>query len=313
MMDVLLDVVSMIINALIVLLLAPLLEGIVRKVVARIQGRRGPPVTQPYRDLAKLFTRIYQTRPDVSCPQLYDLAPVAVFACVITTAALVPTIVSRPLTLADIIVVFYLMALARFIMSIASFNTSNPFAVVGMAREHILTLGVEPVALTAAVIAALIASSNSIAGIAMDIPAGLLAGHWAYIPALAAFISAILADLALPPFDVAEAEQEISEALLSEYGGPHLALLKLAIACKRLTMVNLLFALFLPYGIAYDFSFSALLTSVPLYILKVLVTALLLAVLVAGSARMRVHDVFNYLFYAFSLSIVAGITYIVMG
>ena len=38
-----------------VLLLAPLLTGLVRKVKARLQRRRGPSLLQPYRDLRRLL------------------------------------------------------------------------------------------------------------------------------------------------------------------------------------------------------------------------------------------------------------------
>ena len=42
---------------LLVLLLAPLLTGFVRKVKARLLRRQGPPIIQPYRDLARLLQK----------------------------------------------------------------------------------------------------------------------------------------------------------------------------------------------------------------------------------------------------------------
>ena len=42
---------------LLVLLLAPLLTGFVRTVKARLLLRRGPPLIQPYRDLARLMRK----------------------------------------------------------------------------------------------------------------------------------------------------------------------------------------------------------------------------------------------------------------
>lgn len=307
------DIVFMIVNVVLVVLLAPLFEGIVRKVVARLQGRYGPPIMQPYRDLVKLFSRTYLTRPWTPSEKLYELAPLITFAITVTVAALVPTLIARPITLADLILVFYLMGLARFILSIAAFNVANPFAVVGTAREHLLALGVEPAALLAAIIVALITSSSSVSGIAATLTTAIITGyHWSYIPALLGFAAALLADLALPPFDVAEAEQEISEGLLAEYGGPLLGLLKLAINCKRLVLLNLLFALFLPFGMVLHPPYTAvdIVVAAVSYVVKVVVVALIMSLLVVGAARLKIHDVVNYLLYSLVFSTVAGIMFI---
>ena len=54
-MALILDLVVQGLQMLLVLLLAPLLTGFVRKVKARLLLRRGPPLIQPYRDLARLM------------------------------------------------------------------------------------------------------------------------------------------------------------------------------------------------------------------------------------------------------------------
>ena len=52
-----LGVALQVIQLALVLALAPALTGFVRKVRARLLGRRGPPFVQPYRDLAKLLRK----------------------------------------------------------------------------------------------------------------------------------------------------------------------------------------------------------------------------------------------------------------
>ncbi len=307
------DVVGFAVNITVVVLLAPLTEGVVRKVVARIQGRIGPPVLQAYRDIIKLFSRTYQTKPEATWDRLYDLAPVLALSCIISSAALVPTIVAKPLTLGDLILVFYMAGMARFILSIASFNVGNPFAVVGAARENILTFCIEPIALTSAALMCIMSSSSSVAGVSVSIPHLLLKWRWAYIPALLSFATAILADTALPPFDLAEAEQEISEALLSEYGGPLLALLKLTISCRRLLLLNLLFSLFIPYGMAGGFAQARILSSLLIYLAKVFTLTIILSLTIACASRMKIHSVASYLLYSFMFLIVACVTYAVAG
>ena len=46
---------AQLLHAALVVALAPLLVGFVRRVKARLMGRRGPPVMQPWRDILKLF------------------------------------------------------------------------------------------------------------------------------------------------------------------------------------------------------------------------------------------------------------------
>ena len=70
-----------------VLFASPLLEGVMRKVKAIVHSRKGPPVMQPYLDLAKLLVK----EDVVSAPGLVArFAPPAAFACVLAAAFFVP-------------------------------------------------------------------------------------------------------------------------------------------------------------------------------------------------------------------------------
>jgi formate hydrogenlyase subunit 4 len=74
--------------------LAPLLPGIVQHTKARLQGRRGPSPVQPYRELARLWTR---TCIDVDGTTLvYRLAPPVVAAALVAAVALVPVAADTP-------------------------------------------------------------------------------------------------------------------------------------------------------------------------------------------------------------------------
>ena len=77
-----------------VLLLAPLLTGLVRKVKARLQRRRGPPLIQPYRDLRRLLGKEVVLADNASW--LFRVAPYMIFAVTWVAAALVPTFAHRP-------------------------------------------------------------------------------------------------------------------------------------------------------------------------------------------------------------------------
>ncbi len=65
------------VQALLALLLAPGLIGLVRWMKARLQNRRGAPLWQPYRELAKLFQKEVVVSQNASW--LFRAAPFVVF------------------------------------------------------------------------------------------------------------------------------------------------------------------------------------------------------------------------------------------
>jgi formate hydrogenlyase subunit 4 len=77
---------------LLVLLLAPLLTGLVRKVKARMLRRQGPPLIQPYRDLARLMRKEVVLADNASW--LFRAIPYLIFAATWVAASLVPTFAS---------------------------------------------------------------------------------------------------------------------------------------------------------------------------------------------------------------------------
>jgi len=72
-----------------VLLLAPLLTGLVRKLKARLQRRRGAPVWQPYLDLRRLLAKEVVLADNASW--LFRVVPYLIFALTWVAASLVPT------------------------------------------------------------------------------------------------------------------------------------------------------------------------------------------------------------------------------
>jgi protein SCO1 len=80
-----------------VALAAPGVSGVIAKVEARLQGRRGPRIRQPYYDLAKLF------RKEALAPEgaswFFLAAPIIAVACYLTIPLLIPVLTSYPLPL----------------------------------------------------------------------------------------------------------------------------------------------------------------------------------------------------------------------
>src|SRR6188768_2848903 len=97
--------VLIVMQTVVLLAAAPLIVGLIRKVKAHLQCRRGASVFQPYADLAKLF----QKQPVVSTTTswIFTATPYILFASTVTAGLLVPIFVSQmPLNFAGNIIAF---------------------------------------------------------------------------------------------------------------------------------------------------------------------------------------------------------------
>jgi formate hydrogenlyase subunit 4 len=309
----LIDIAVMVINSALIVLLAPLVDGIIKTFVARFQSRIGSPVTQTYRDLLKLLSKQSETVPDTPFPQLYHAVPLVLFATAILVASLVPTFLNKPLGVADIIVIFYVLAIARFVTSIGAFNTVNPYAVLGAERENFIALMIEPTAILSFSIIALITGSTMVPHIIGSIfPDGIVA-HPALYMAILAVVSVLVVEMCVVPFDLAEAEQEIYEGLMAEYSGKKFALMKWFVLVKRMIMLTLVVNLLIPFGVATNLNPSALLLGILSYLAKIFVAGVVLALIAAGNARFKIFTLARTLQLSFGLSILALAVYVLGG
>src|ERR1700685_99951 len=103
-----------------ILVLAPLLTGLVRKVKARLQRRRGPSLIQPYRDLKRLLGQEVVLAEKASW--LFRVQPYVIFAVTWVAAALVPTFATGLLFSwsGDLIAITALLGSARFVQALAA-------------------------------------------------------------------------------------------------------------------------------------------------------------------------------------------------
>src|SRR5512141_3114322 len=126
--------------------LGPLVTGVVQKLKARLQCRRGATVWQPYRDLSKLL-RKGTVESDTASP-FFRAVPVLVLAATVTTAAMLPVLWAPAgvgtLPLGDAILLVALLALARFLLAIGALDAGGAFGGMGASREMTVGALVEP-------------------------------------------------------------------------------------------------------------------------------------------------------------------------
>lgn len=226
-------------QTLLIIAFAPLLQGAMKQLRARLQQRPGPAVIQPYRDLAKLW------RKEALLPQGASLlavaAPGVALGVACTFAAALPLISARP-SVVDVVALGFLLALGRFVLTLAALDTRSAFA--GMAASREVTFGslVEPTLLVALLGGAALGYGTGLDAL-LRVPFGL-AGMLAF----AALFIALLAETARVPIDNQETHYELTmihEGLLLEYAGWQLGLLQLAAYVKQLSWL-LLATLLLP-------------------------------------------------------------------
>ena len=258
-----------------------------RKVTARVQMRVGPPLLQPFYDIGKLFVketcvpRGGETWLFLAAP-LTGLAAVALASTILWRACLDPA----STFVGDLVVVIYLLTLPAVSVVLGAFASRNPLASLGGSREMKLLLAYELPFILAACVPILKASSLRLgtiitAGPAVHAPSGLLA--------LGVAILCMQAKLTLVPFDMPEAETELSGGAYIEYSGPPLAMFKLTRAMMLFTMPVFLVAL---YGGGVP------LTSGPLPLLAGLlkvVGLVVLMILIRNTApRLRIDQVLRF-------------------
>jgi formate hydrogenlyase subunit 4 len=226
-------------------LFAPLLPGIINKVKAWVAGRRGPPVLQLYYDLARLWQKgvVLST---LASPG-FVFGPAIAWVAVAGATLLLPVGPAGGLVSfrGDMLVLIYLLALARFGTAWAAMETGSAFEGMGAAREVSYAVLAE-----AAIIAALLTlcvQSRSTSLTSMLSPA---AGAGAVLLAAGLF-TVLLAENCRVPFDDPNTHLELTmvhEVMVLDHSGPPLAVILHGASLKLLLFALLLTEAVLPVG-----------------------------------------------------------------
>ncbi len=120
-----------------VLCCAPLLRGIINRLKAIVQSRRGPSIWQPYRDLWKLLRKGRVVSEHASW--VFHVAPIFSFITPLIVAMLIPVLTAYPLPYAfigDMLAGGFILSLGGFFTSLAAMDTASPFGGMGSSRAR---------------------------------------------------------------------------------------------------------------------------------------------------------------------------------
>jgi len=213
---------------------------IARKLSARLQGRKGPPLYQPFFDFVKLLGKETVVPRGVNAPLFYAL-PFLSLAATVFGLVIVPVpghaVTSFP---GDIILLLYLLEVPVICDVMAGYVSQSIYGQVSAMREAVLSLAYNLPLLAAVIAMAQYAGSFRIDSL-QAAPFGLVTGL-----AAIAFLVAIPARLKSNPFSIPNAEQEIVAGAHVEYNSAPLAIFELSHALEVVLLFDAFFVLFVP-------------------------------------------------------------------
>ena len=196
-----------------------LLAGLDRIISARMQGRVGPPLLQPYYDVRKLIAK-----DDVSVNGVDGMY---------MTCALVFTAFAGGIFFAgdNLLLCAFVLAMAALFLIMASFSSRSPFAELGAGRECIQVMAYEPMVILMAVCFFMAAGTFMVIDICtLNVP--IISTT---IPAFIGFIFILTIKLRKSPFDISmthHAHTEIVRGIATEMSGKTMAKFEIMHWCE---------------------------------------------------------------------------------
>jgi ech hydrogenase subunit B len=216
-------------------LIAPFIGGILagldRKLTARMQGRVGPPIRQPFFDVFKLFQK--------------ERIVVNKFQNVTIVLFFVFTIFSGALFFAgtDILLTIFSLALAGTFFIMGGFCVGSPFSHLGAERELIQMMAYEPMVILTAVGMYMGTGSFKVSDIALYPAPLILALPGVFV----GFLYILTIKFRKSPFDLSmshHAHQELVRGPITEFSGPALAFIEISHWYENVLLLGMVYLFF---------------------------------------------------------------------
>jgi formate hydrogenlyase subunit 4 len=289
-------------NILMALLLAPFCQGLMRKVTAMIQSRKGPPIWQPYYDLLKLLGK--EDIESGGSPSMQRLAVYMSLATVLAITCLIPMGFFAPMNgQGDVILLIYLLTLSGICTLFGGLAAGSTYSLIGISRQMMIMITLEPLFVAAIIIGAIHAQSfrlNTVLDGSVYMNQGF---PWSGLIMLAVMLLSFQAFVERVPFDISEAETELMEGPLMEYSGPKLAIFKYASMVKLIVYSALLVNIFIPWHGEIAAPLQWL-----MFWAKILVLVLLVTIVAATHARYRIDQAIRF----FALLLIAALAALIL-
>lgn len=226
---------TMIVSVILYIVFAPaaggLLAGIDRKISARMQRRVGPPVLQPFYDVAKLIRKEAVTVNRVQDFYVLGFLIFIIAAGVFFFAG------------SDLLLVIFTLTLAGVFLVVAAYSSNSPYAEIGAERELLQMMAYEPMILLTATGFYLACGSFNVA----DIIGGKLPPVFLIPGMFIGYVYILTIKFRKSPFDLSmshHAHQELVRGLTTEFSGRTLALIEIGHWYENIFLLGFVYLFF---------------------------------------------------------------------
>jgi formate hydrogenlyase subunit 4/hydrogenase-4 membrane subunit HyfE len=310
------DWVVQVLQVVTILALAPLVSGIIARVEAIVQQRRGPRVLQPYYDIAKLLRK--ETVLPEPAGLVFRAAPYVSFAALATVPLLIPALTTFPLPLgymADFFGVGLILALASFSVSVAAVDSGSPYAQLGSSRLRSFGAFNEPTVIFVTFVLALTTHTDLPYAFGATLrSATIQVVRPSHLLMVAAFFMLVLTETGRIPVENHGSTLEfgqIEEARVVEHSGPGLAFLRWGSSVKQLLLFTIFMnVLVVPWGMSSSGSLGSVLVAIGLLFAKALVVGAVVVVIESSFAKLRLYKIPEFTVISFLLAVLAVVIYL---
>ncbi|WP_018962516.1 respiratory chain complex I subunit 1 family protein [Coprothermobacter platensis] len=213
------NVLNIVFRLLLALVVFPIIGGLIvgldRKLTARLQGRYGPPILQPFYDVLKLFSKQRIIVNEFQVISVFIYLASSVLSLVLFTFQ------------SDLLMIIFVMSIGAVFLVVGALSVKSAYSQVGAQRELMQMLSYEPLLILIIVGMYLMRGSFNIAVI-MSQGRPLIEE----LPLLFLVMVIVLGiKMRKSPFDLSASEhahQELVRGLLTDYSGLYLGLIDIA-------------------------------------------------------------------------------------
>ncbi len=261
-----------------------LFDWLDRRILARLQGRVGPPWYQPVADFIKLLAK-EDVLPAGANARVAAFLPMLSLAAVLTAALYVPIAGHSVVAFeGDLVVVLFLLSIPALAYFLAGWVSVGVYSILGGNRSLLQYFSYEVPFLMALSGPAILAGSWSIRGIALQQAATGWNAAMQPLGFLLALVG-LIGKLKRDPLDIPKAKSEVIAGSLTEFSGRKLALWHLTMDIQTVVGILLLVNTFLGSPDLWGAFPTA-----PIFALKALAILVLLSTISALYARLRIDQ-----------------------
>lgn len=300
------EILQGIISVLVIIGLAPLFAGLVNKQKAKLTGRVGAPILQPYYELQRLFKK--ETINATTSSFISRVAPILNFVSIIIAAAILPVGFWKPLISfnGDIILCAYILGLSRFFQILAAMDIGSSFEGMGAAREATFALFAEPIFFFTIGSIAFISGYTSIYDIYHSIQLENISYEvFIVICSISVFMLAVT-ECSRMPVDDPNTHLELTmihEVMILDNSGLDLFFYQFS------SYIKLFIYAVLEISFFYPFSQQSYLVGIIIFIVGIIALSFSLAVVETITSRFKMKNIPLYLLFATAIGILNLLIY----